>query len=183
MGDSVISSEMYQLQHVIGANGIGSICVLNDTEISYVASKRVVIHDVSTNSQRFIDTRANVACMAINHSLTLLAVAEEGLDEVQIYDVSTLRSKIKLATNSNTTHISFSKDSSVVLTLTQSPAYAMTLWKMNKKNADIAASLDLSAVMGGEVLRADISSMNPNLVSVLGSRDVKTFRPSTRMNF
>ena len=85
----------FKLEHVLGARAIpGGICAAND-EIFYQAANRVVIQNVVTRSQRFIEA-GEVTAMAVNLSGNIIGVAETGTKTVKFYDPATLLCKHRL---------------------------------------------------------------------------------------
>ena len=180
---------MTSVKHIFGIDRNVGFCTLGN-KIVYAAANKVVIHDLETNSQEFIDTlstnegikRGRAVCLATNDPQTLLAVALKG-NEVKIYDAKTLKCKNKLHHDpkiaSDVSNISFSRES-FILTLTKEPDFTMTLFTINESTAEAVASLKLSTVMKGAVFRADFS-LNSSLISVIGPDEIRLFRPSTKM--
>ena len=169
------------IKHIVGIAGHVGFCAL-ENKIVYAAAKQVIVHNVETNCQQFINSDA--VCLATNQKRTLLAVAVKGSNEVEIYDANSLQCKTKLhhpKITSDVSHISFSRESAI-LTLTNDPDFTMTLFTVNKTTAEAVASLNLSTVMEGAVLQAEFSPKNSNVISVIGSNEVRMFRPSAKMN-
>jgi len=174
----------FLLERVIGIRGEVGVCVVGENEIAYAAFNRVVLHNLETNCQRFIETGRGVSFLLANYARTLLVVAFKSDSTLECYDIASLQCKSKLVhklPSNDVYHLSFSHDSTKMLTLTKLPEWTMTVFSVNEKKAGDFASLNLSNIRGG-ILRADISSVNNSIVSVLGSNDVQIFQLSTKMN-
>ena len=51
----------FLLERVIGIHGEVGVCVVGENEIAYAAFNRVIIHNLETNCQRFIETGRGVS--------------------------------------------------------------------------------------------------------------------------
>jgi len=204
--ESAKETNNFRLHHVLGtrATPVG-LCALNDERIAYSSASCVVIQNVTTRSQHFIesdDDYGKITAMAVDHSRNLIGVAEKKVasNAVTIYDSDTLECKCTLVQeniNSSDTKgmgahrdgqnsssgdiifISFSKCSTKCLVLGGPPSYTLTMWDMDRSAAPFA-SIKLCNITKKEIISAAVCPTNDNLVSIVGKKIMRLFHVSNK---
>ena len=176
--------EHLALEHVLGADLNGGLCTLNDQRsIVYSAAGHIVVQDVSTSSQRLIET-GSITAMSVSHNLIAVAEKDTGRSAVRIFNTTNLRCRHKIVhESSNSTEIisiSMSKDGTKCLTLGGAPNYDLTMFDLSARNTTSYATLKLSTITKKALVDATISPNDSTLVSVIGNRIIRLFHLSSK---
>ena len=145
-----------------------NICFLDEQTVLYPAGSSLIVYNVDTRTQRFIQVRATApwggclatclpttrraqgnegavhTAMAVSPNRRYLAVAEQGeVPSVSVYDLHTLKRRKTLAARDTSATsfgcLCFSPDSKYLVTLSGSPDWTLSYWAWEKSRDPMAS--------------------------------------------